>query len=107
MRNRADLPTPRIIFEAHQSLEELAVLDAPVPARESGQVSRHRPLGRQVDPVADSIIRVVSASVIWFASPMRSPPTKRFSVNICWKLKSCSSVVKLGSRVWSRKGTLR
>jgi hypothetical protein len=48
--------------------------------------------------------REVSAAVSWLASPMRSEPTKRFSLKIWLKLKVAASVSKVGKRLWSRYG---
>jgi hypothetical protein len=44
------------------------------------------------------------AAVTWLASPIRSAPTKRFSLKICEKLKVDAAVSKFGKSFWSRYG---
>src|SRR6187402_241109 len=48
VRDRTQLPAARIVLDAHEPLEQLAVVDAPVHAGEPGQVAGDRPLARQV-----------------------------------------------------------
>src|SRR5258708_28683093 len=48
MGHRADLPAARIILEAREALDELALAGAPVPARQRVDAAGDRPLRREV-----------------------------------------------------------
>src|SRR5258708_19365101 len=59
--HRADLPAARIILEARESLDELAVLRAPVPAAQGADIAGDRPLRREVH-LLDALQRRIGGS---------------------------------------------
>ena len=57
------------------------------------------------EPVVWSKRRVVTPTLNWFASPIRSPPTNRLVRNSSVRFGSGSAVSKIGSSSWLRYGT--
>src|SRR6185312_16631973 len=63
MGHRPQLPATCIVLEARQSLDELAVLRAPVPAPDARDPARDRPLRGDVDLLDAGLDRGIRARV--------------------------------------------
>src|SRR5690242_2879008 len=63
MRHGPQLPATRIVLEASQSLDELAVLRAPVPAPDARDAAGDRPLRGDVDLLDARLDRRIRARV--------------------------------------------